>query len=392
VARGALSKPFGLPLRILALVLVLGPGATCWHDTVAAQTATDAPRSPVNREPRDLDAAPDTEEEALQRVQDPFAEAPGPPAPPMDVIAPEDLCDADYGEPHWQEDTQEFLRTVSCHSFRWFDGLFGDEVDYPEETINGLVTLGGSWNEYDGFDSRARFRVRAPLPNWDQRWDLIFGRGDEDAFISDTQTQDQTFYNPGLINRDQEDSLLLGLGGRGRGGRKGWDWSAGVRFRAPPVPYVRVRYYYYKAFRPETDLRFRQTFFWRNDDGFGTTSRGDLSHAFRPEDVVRWEGVLTHSEATLGTEWYAGQTWYHLMRDRRAFSLLAFAFGATDDPVGVRDAGFNFIWRQPFTRDWLWISYGPSVTWPRFFPEDERELSLGFNLWFEMEFGDWSYR
>lgn len=400
----ARDKEASLPTALL-LVLALGLAAPLWvsgdtppratdrkatqsiSDTTATPNAPEASEAGSGQDPED---EPESEEEALRRVQEPFAET-EPDEEPEPGTEGLDACDPDYSEDHWEEDTQEFFRTVSCHSFRWFDGLFGDDVDYPEEEVNGLAVLGGSWNEYEGFDSRARFRVRAPLPNWDNRWDLIFGRGDEDAFISDTQTQDETFYNPGLINRDDEDSLLLGLGGRPRSGRQGWDWSAGVRLRRHPVPYVRLRWYWYKSFTPQTDIRFRQTFFWRNDDGFGATTRGDLAHAFRVQDVMRWEGVVTHAEESNGTEWYVGQTWYHLMRERRAFSLLAFAYGETDGPVSLREAGFNFIWRQPLTRDWLWVSYGPSVTWPRFEREDERELSLGINLWLEMEFGNWRY-
>jgi hypothetical protein len=34
---------------------------------------------------------------------------------------------------------------------------------------------------------------------------------------------------------------------------------------------------------------------------------------------------------------------------------------------------------------------GPSLTWPRLKPEDEREMNIGFGVWLEMEFGDWRY-
>ncbi len=360
-----------------------GPGEP---EATASGPQTDSGLIPVT------DEEPETEEEALDRIQQPFTELTGPPDD-AEENPEEDGCDGDYERPHWQEDTQEFFRDISCHTFRWADALFGDEVDFPEDEVSGLAVLGVSWNEYEGFDTRTRFRVRAPLPNWDNRWDVILGRGDDDGFISDTEIQDPTFYNPGLISRGDSDSLLLGLGGRRRGAdRNGWDWSAGVRLRTPPVPYVRLRYYYSKVFSPDTDFRFRQTFFWRSDDGFGTTSRGDLAHAFRPQDVMRWEAVTTISEESPGVEWYVGQTWFHLMPERRAFSLLSFATGETDGPVALREAGFNFIFRQPFTRDWIWLSYGPSATWPRFEPEDKRELSLGFTVQLEMEFGNWVYR
>ena len=273
-------------LPVLAMVCFLRPA---WSNEPAEPAQTPDPTVESGSQEQGTEAA-------LRRVQEPFEERPAADQAEPDLTE-EDLCDADFSDPYWQEDTQEFFRGVSCHTFRWFDGLFGHSIDYPEEAVSGLATVGGSWDEYEGFDSRFRFRVRAPLPNLDNRWSVILDRGDEDAYISDTETQNQTFYNPGLVNQRGEDSLLLGLGGRPREeGRKGWDWSVGVRLRRSPVPYVRARWYYYKAFSPETDLRFRQTFFWRSDDGFGATTRADLTHAFNPQDVSRLEAVVTTSE------------------------------------------------------------------------------------------------
>jgi len=390
---GGLDEALGI--AVFTAALLLGAGDVSGADSAqSGQPAEETPElDPAVTEARQTQPADSPEAgmgEALRRVQEPFKEL----QPSEDTRQDHDdadLCDPNYSEPYWQEDTQEFFRGVSCHTFRWIDGLFGDEIDYPEESVNGLVTVGGSWNEYEGFDSRLRFRVRVPLPNWDNRWSLLFDRGDDNAIISDTDTQSATFYNPGLINRQSDDSLLLGLGGRPRDGSRGWDWSVGAKLRSTPVLYVRSRWNYYRAYSPETDLRFRQTFFWRNDDGFGATARADLTHALNEQDVVRLESVVTYAEESAGAEWYIGHTWYHLMRDRRAFSLLTFATGESDGPVSMRNAGFNFIWRQNLTRDWIWISYGPSITWPRFEPEDKRELTLGFGVWVEMEFGNWSY-
>lgn len=302
-----------------------------------------------------------------------------------------DECDWELEGAAIQEQSQEVLRSVSCHTFRWFDSWWGDRYDYPEQAVNGWLSLGTSYRKFDGFDPRFRLRVRAPLPNLNNRWDLIIGRVDEEAYISDSQTQDETFYNPGAIDRGEDDSWLLGLGHRRRSQRKGWDWSVGVRLRLPPEPYAKVSWFYNTRTSENSDLRFRQTFFWRSNDGFGTTTRADYAWALTPRNVLRSEGVATLSESTEGARWYAGQTWFHLMKERRAFSLLAWARGETDGPVGVTDGGLNFVWREPFTRDWMFISYGPSITWPRRLPEDKRELNFGFGIWLEMEFGNWRY-
>ncbi|GEM_PF-1680650 len=311
--------------------------------------------------------------------------------PPISVA--DDPCDWISDIPHWQEDVRDFFRGVTCHTFRYVDGWFGHEIDYPEDEVAGFVRVGAEYEQYYGFDEKLKLRVRAPLPNASRRFDVLLGRGEDDEFISDTETQNEVFYNPGLVNRatDDDPSWLLGLGGRRQDGDRGWDWSVGMRLRSEPVPYAKLQWYYYKAFTPDTDLRFRQTFFWRNDDGWGTTSRGDVSWAVTPVDVLRWEAYATVNEVFEGAEWRVGQTWYHV-NNHGAWSLLAFARGETGWEVPLKEYGLNLVWRQPFTRDWMYLSVGPSLTWPREFAYEKREASWGFGVWLEMEFGQWSWR
>jgi hypothetical protein len=361
------------PVLVCLAVICCLPGPACASEPVLDETL---PSPALERTRR-----PFSPFEPIQDLDEPLTPKP-----------PEDACDWDIHDDAWQEASEEVLRGMACHSFRWFDSLFGDSEDFPEEEVNGLLTFGSRYTQYDGLEPRMRLRVRAPLPNLDKRWDILLGRVDEDDYITDRQTGDRTFYNPGQIKRNEEPSWLLGLGHRRKGQKQGWDWSAGIRLRTPPVPFVRTQWFYAKSFTEQTDLRFRQTFFWRDDDGFGTTSRGDLAHAINARDVLRWESVLTVSDATEDLEWYAGQTWYHLLDNDSAYSLLAFVRGETGAEVPLQEYGFNLIWRRPFTRDWMYLSIGPSVTWPRYELHEKREMSLGFGVWIEMEFGEWQYR
>jgi hypothetical protein len=350
------------------------------------RAAEDPGAPPVGEGP-----LPETEEQAVEEVMHPFREDEEE-QPEEAEPGDEDACDWHLDRGEFQDQSQEVLRSMSCHTFRWFDSWWGRKHDFDEGAVNGMLTLGAEWNQYEGFDPRLRLRVRAPLPNFSRRWDLVLGRVDEEAFISDTQSQDQTFYNPGALERGEEDAWLLGLGHRRGRRQSGWDWSVGVRLRVPPRPYIKAQYLYNKSLGPDTDLRLRQTFFWRSNIGFGTTSRGDLTHGFNPTDVMRWEGIATISEESYGTQWYFGQTWYHLLGGQNAFSVLAFARGETNAPVELHDFGLKMVWRRPWTREWLYLSVGPTITWPRLQPEDERELALGFGLWIEMQFGSWRYR
>jgi hypothetical protein len=327
---------------------------------------------------------------AAEPAADQVAAAP-PPQPGQQDTATADACDWNLEGRPIQEQTRDVVRSWSCHSFRWFDGLWGDRHDFDESAVNGLLTFGAEYTEYEGFDPKLRFRVRAPLPNMSSRWDLILGRVDEESYVSDTMGQDKTFYNPGVIDRGEDPSWLLGLGHHGEARKSGWDYSLGVRLRVPPNPYGKVQYYYNHDFSERSDFRFRQTFFWRLDQGFGTTSRGDLAYNIDVQNVLRWEGIATAHDETRGTQWYFGQTWYHLFEGRNAISLRAFVRGETNAPVELQEYGLYLIWRRPFTRDWLYLSVGPSVTWPRELEEEERAMSLGFGLWLEMEFGDWNW-
>jgi len=361
----------------------------CLWSAMAAVWAVPGAASP---EPAETE--PDT---PVDEIQHPFGES-GEDAAPAETeatagppIESRDECDWALEDQEIQEQTREVARSWSCHTFRWFDSWWGDKYDFDENAVNGLLTFGARYTEYYGFDPKLRIRVRAPLPNLSRRWDVILGRVDEEAFVTDTQGQDRTFYNPGAIDRGEEDAWLLGLGHRGKARKHGWDYSVGVRLRLPPEPYVKAQWYYNKDLSERSDFRFRQTFFWRSDRGFGTTSRGDLAYGIDEKNVLRWEAFGTTHDKIQGVQWYAGQTWYHLFGGRSAFSLRSFVRGETGADVTLKEYGVDMIWRRPFTREWLYLSVGPSVTWPREVLEDKREMSLGFNLWLEMEFGNWRY-
>lgn len=358
--------------------------ATC-PAGLAAETLPAATTQPATLQAKSTwaTALAQATEEAAARA--PAAE----PGAPDAAIA--DACDWDLEGRPIQEQSQDVVRSWSCHTFRWFDGLFGHSKDFDESAVNGMLIAGAEFSEYEGFDPKLRIRVRAPLPNMSTRWDLILGRVDEESEVSDTTGQDKTFYNPGVVDRGEDAEWLLGLGHRGKERKSGLDYSLGVRLRVPPNPYGKVQYYFNHDFSERTDFRFRQTFFWRLDQGFGTTSRGDLAFNIDLQNVLRWEGIATAHDETQGTGWYFGQTWYHLFASSSAISLRAFARGETNAPVELQEYGFDLNWRRPFTRDWLFLSIGPSVTWPRELEEEERDVSLGFHVWLEMEFGDWRW-
>jgi hypothetical protein len=298
-----------------------------------------------------------------------------------------DKCDQSPAQDKLPEKVQSGVHEITCRSVRWIDSLFGNSVDFEEEAVSGKLSLGMAWNEFEGTDATARFRVRTDLPNFSDRWDAFIGRLDEDTYISDTETLQESAFRQGISGTEEND-WLLGLGYKNRSGTgAGWDYSVGLRFRTPVRLYVKARYRRSMKLGPSLDLRYRQTVFWRDGTGFGTTSHIDTARELSPQNVLRWELLGTVSEDTEGVQWWVGNTWYHNLGEQRGVSLLTFARGETNTEVPLHDYGLELTWRRQVAREWLFINVGPTLTWPRLRLDQKREASLGFAVLMEFEFG-----
>ena len=306
---------------------------------------------------------------------------------PGDSPAEVDKCDKVPEQDALPEKLQSGVHELSCRGVRWIDSLFGDSQDFEEEAVGGKFLLGMRWNEFEGLDFKGRYQVRSDLPNFSSRWDAMLGKLDEDAFVSGTETQQTSVFRQG-ISEENDNEWLFGLGYKDRSSSgDGWDHSIGLRLQTPVRLYGKSRYRKSMQLSPVLDLRFRQTFFWRDGIGFGTTTHIDTSRELSDLNILRWELVGTISEDTEGTRWWAGNTWYHNLGDQRGISLLTFARGETDDVVSLHEYGFELTWRRQLTREWLFVNVGPTLTWPRLKHDQKREASFGFVVTMEFEFG-----
>ncbi|NND45852.1 MAG: hypothetical protein HKN58_11060 [Xanthomonadales bacterium] len=298
-----------------------------------------------------------------------------------------DKCDQVAQPDKFPERVQSGVLEMSCRTFRWFDGLFGDSHDFREEDVGGKMSIGLSWNEFEGVGGRVRYRVKADLPNFSSRWKAFLGRVDEDAYVSDTERVEESDFRRG-ISDNEESEWLLGLGYRDHSeAGDGWDYSVGIRLRTPPRPYAKARYQKHVALHDDLEFTWRQTLFWRDGVGYGTTTYLNTAHEIESGDLSRYELVATYSEETLGTRWYADHTWYHQLGHRKGVSFTTFVRGETDHAVSVHEYGFELTFRRQVARDWLFLNIGPTLTWPRELPQQERDASWGFSAQIEFEFG-----
>ncbi len=288
----------------------------------------------------------------------------------------------------WLDRLHDRLWWSVCGTARWFDGFFGDER-FPEELleIQGQASVDVLYDEYDGWDFRGRFRVKWPLPNLDHRVNTYFGRDNEDVITDRDRGLDLV---PGPFSESGEQDWLIGLGYHPtRARRRGdLDIKVGIKLRFPLDPFLQVRYWR-RWFLGDTSMfRFRQTLFWRNRLGFGSTTNLEIEHFLGKKLLVRWRASGTVAEIHVeGWEWSSSVTVYQGINYVHAIAYRLAVRGETKDPETLEEYGFSVTYRRRYLRDWFFAELVAGVTWPRELLTEEREPTPHLGFGFEIEFG-----
>lgn len=329
-------------------------------------------------DPRPLEREPDTDADD--------ATAQGPPA---EEASPMEICAQPPAENlNVLQRVRRSLTVTACASSAWLDGLFGDQIHYDEyHATYGTVTVGGLWSEYDGFDPRLRFRARLQLPQWDERISAFAGRVGEDDYISDTEG-DFDALPTRQFGTLEDESVLLGLGYSSpeRTGND-FDVGVGVRVDVPLDPYARARYEVVRSFAERYVFSARETVFWQNTEGLGTTTRINLDRVISDTFLLRWSNLGKYTEETIGLEWYTQLTLFQSIGQRTGLAWQAQVEGATDNEVQLTRHAVRLIMRRQLTPEWLILELRGGVGWPRRKLTEEREASPEVGIAIEMQFG-----
>lgn len=309
--------------------------------------------------------------------------------PPVEDASPMEICAAPPEEDLTVlQRVRRSLTVTACASSAWLDGLFGDQIHYDEyHATYGTVTAGGLWSDYDGFDPRLRFRARLQLPQWDERISAFAGRVGEDDYVSDTEGDFDALPTRQFGMLDEE-SVLLGLG-YSSPERTGNDFDAGVGVRVdlPLDPYARARYEVVRSFAERYVMSARETVFWQNTEGFGTTTRVNIDRVISDRFLLRWSNLGKYTEETLGLEWYTQLTLFQSVGQRTGLAWQAQIEGATDNEVQLTRHAVRLIMRRQLTPEWLILELRGGVGWPRRKLTEEREASPEVGIAVEMQFG-----
>lgn len=311
------------------------------------------------------------------------SEAPaGPPQPSL-----RELCRVQPEEQDLLDEGRRRLQETFCGATLWLDGLFGGEPDVENaRAVSGRVELSTIYTEADGTDPKGRLRLKYDLPNLERRVNLFLGRDDRDDFVQDRK--EGLAIRSSVFGVETEDRWLAGLGYSPPGRWKDrLDFRVGGRLSTAPEVFVQGRLRRNVFLGDRSVWRLRETVFYENRDGFGSTSSADFDYVLRRNLLFRWGTVGTVSEATDGLDWRSATVLYQNVGSRAAFAYEAFLRGSTGSDIGVREYGARAVYRRPLHREWLYGELIGGYTWPRESIDRPREGSTLFGIGVELLFG-----
>lgn len=268
------------------------------------------------------------------------------------------------------------------------DSLSG--IDHPESRyrrVSGSISTATEWTEFDGLSQRFRFRVDAPLPGFDERFNAFIGRVDRDDLVSGRQRNRGA--RPIARSGDLADQSLAGISflqPRESGGS--FDAGLGVRIRLPLDPYAKVGWRYRTGSREGIHTTFRETAFWQNSEGLGLTTRFDVDRVWRDQWLATWSTSGTVSQKSSGVRGYSAVELLRSLPRRRAIALELSLEGETDAEVPLTQYGVKGGYRFSALRNWLIFEVSAGVNWPRELRAQGRDPSWGAGLGVEMLLGE----
>jgi len=362
--------------------VVVDAGITAVPPEGSEGTAGEAPPAPVP-EPAPVDSTTESTTPAVPAA----TPAPAPRAEP----SLHDLCRQARGEEDLLDESRRMLAETFCGATLWFDGLFGGTPDVRNaRAVSGRVELSALHTDFEGFDGKARVRLNYDLPNLERRVRLFLGRDERSSVAADRQ--EGFAIRSSVFGLEDRDEWLAGLGYRPPGRfLQRVDFGVGARLKSSPEVFAQTRYRR-NFFLGRNDVwRFRETVFWENRDGFGSTTSMDWDRVLRRDLLLRWGNVGTISEGSDGLEWRSAIVLYKNLRGLRAVAGELFARGATDAEVSFRELGARAVYRQPLRARYFFGDLIVGYTWPKEKRDQQREGSAMVGLGVELLFGHGPY-
>jgi len=305
--------------------------------------------------------------------------------------ADDEVTAAKEDEPEiWVDQFRTVFKSSLDSSADWVDGLLGtdDFHDKPENTY-GRVSGNVYWQNRDGFSFGGRFRINVNLDAVNHRFNAMIGKGDPQDLMANRFSDSSRFAS--FYQGVESDEFLAGVGYTPDWAKENQSISigGGVHVTWPPAPYINLNYRArYVSPDESTMVSFYQTFYYRTDEGFGSTTTIEPAYLIADDYLLKWYNRIEVGEAILGVRYESYLTLYQDLGRQRALSYQVGVSGETDRIIPFINYGGSVTYRQQMFREWLYGEVTVGVAWPREYPEWDRRGDLLIGFGFEFFFGD----
>lgn len=280
------------------------------------------------------------------------------PASESEIAGAQEPAAPDLAEQGMLETTRRSVRSTTVWVARGVDSWFGDKpFEAGGRVTDGRLSVGLNRRERESVDFKLRLNARVRLPNLEDRAYLYVGRDNDREVVEDTPEaftrQDR------LLSDTAEDRAFFA--GLGVALRKAIELRVGFH---GIKPYAQARYRQPWTLSERNLLEFRQTFFWRVREGFGSTTALSHEYAVSSTYAIRWLNAATITRKSNKFDWSSVLGSYKVLPHQRLLSIEAIMSGTQHTGVRISEYGLQTKWLQPLYKDWL----TGEVVVGRFFP------------------------
>ncbi|NKI18782.1 hypothetical protein HCU74_15325 [Spongiibacter sp. KMU-166] len=279
-------------------------------------------------------------------------------------------------------------KTRDDWSARWVsfaeqvDRYFSKEdapADYTNESYLKLQ-IRQSFLEEGGVESDVRLRAKFDLPNTKRKAKLFFSSDDE----SDRSLENRV-RTGSSGERVRKDDSLTGLEFAPDSEWHRWKRSArvGIKFRAPLVPFAKVRmrrpFEKWGEWTPE----FQQEFWWFRDKGWGETSEFQLGRPVGTAFHLRYVTVLEFEDQNDFFENVHVLSLQHGLSSRESLEYRVGAFATNEFDTRLTAYFTGMSYSKRVYEDWVFLTVSPEL----FFARDQgwdadASLTFRFDVFF----------
>lgn len=311
---------------------------------------TNEPQKPPLKEDQSTDEITQQTIQAIEAIEQKILR-------PIPSVKPLNEIEVSPEVDDWISQVHENITNTVHESAIWFDGFFNDQEE-NELTPQSLARISTSWlpKARDWSEIKVRFKLKAKLPYFENKVDVIFSDDDDQDQLplESAQTkgsfEDDSFAAAVRYIHSQNQKIFS-------------DTRVGVSGSAL---FVRTRHKRNYVWRDKHSFVFTPSAYYYTDDGLGARLLLEYDYQLNPDHQFRANYSIRGSESFSGIRWKHGVYYLRHISDKEASVAGLLVEGERNGENGFLIENYTLSYRYRFNaiKKWLFFEIEPFMEWP----------------------------